>query len=578
MPILYCPLCGICLLPDPLLQDDPGPPLSRSRPWFAEVRGIVVQPGKNPQDADVILTGIGIIRDDNVLLAAPDSGVCYLSHDNLNKWVLCEALVDNGGFGVHAACWKLLVLRLGPMYQKSKTDFLTAMFSLLWSTPCVGSSSFDFGHDYDGAEILQGLRIRPWTASLGSRLYANPFRIPQLDDLDGALISHTAENKEETESGPRLFGLLPPELKDDIFSYLTYDEVEIMRLVSPDMAQLGADHKLPQEYWKSRFMLGQEMDFIFPDLKEKRNWRGVFFAVKRYLESEDASMVNRRRIRILIEPIAALLEERAAMGLPMPDGLPLVSVYCQNGVRCMRSQGGEEHAYVIVDNEDLFSSHVSSIDADSVLQLGCRRLNWVMYPLERLDQVQYNAIVVSTVRLGSRRFVSGICMRSDASDTTHAPWVGYPEYTQKVWIKIPRASRPESISVAFCAQGLRGIRFNFTNSESSGWAGDSTGTGVACGLLFVPTTRPWALVVGTDVSLDPLLAIFLCPNNCKALQARLAWHWRIIDKFGNAPRTTTTDSTHCTVAVVDQCYPVPSWPIPRRRPTADCRTSIRASR
>lgn len=505
MPILYCPLCGILLLSDPINEEDPGPPLSRRRPWFAEVRGLVLQHGKKPQDADAVLTGIGIIRDDNVLLAPTDSDVSYPGHENLDKWVLCESFEQNGGFGFHAACWKLLVLRLGPMYEEFKADLLTAMFSLLWSTPCVGSSSFDFGHDYNGAEILRGIRVRPWTTTVGAHLYAHPFHILQLEDVDAPVTPDTAEDTQKTEWGPRLFGLLPPELKDAAFSYLTYDEVEIMRLVSRDMAHLAADHKLPQEYWKSRFMLGQEMDFIFPDLKEKRNWCKIFFAVKACLDRKDGPMVNRRRIRNLIEPIAALLEDRTAMGLPMPDGLPLVPVYWQNGVRCMKSQGGEEYAYVNVDEQDLFSSNISPFDPYRVLQLGCRRLNWVMYPLERLDQTHYNAIVVSTIRLGSRCFISGICMLSDPSDTAQAPWVGYPECTKKVWIRIPPATRPESISVAFCSQGLRGIRFNFKNSESSVWVGDSSGMGVACGLLFVPEGKPWALVVGADVSLNPLL-------------------------------------------------------------------------
>lgn len=53
--------------------------------------------------------------------------------------------------------------------------------------------------------------------------------------------------------------------------------------------------------------------------------------------------------------------------------------------------------------------------------------------------------------------------------------------------------------MAFCSEGLTGIKFIFTNSDSSGWVGDSNGPGIAQGILSIPERLDWyCLLAGLD--------------------------------------------------------------------------------
>lgn len=60
-----------------------------------------------------------------------------------------------------------------------------------------------------------------------------------------------------------------PELKFEIFSYLSFDELLNMRLVCRNLALLATVDTLPQLYWRSRSLLGQEADFLFLRLTDK---------------------------------------------------------------------------------------------------------------------------------------------------------------------------------------------------------------------------------------------------------------------------------------------------------------------
>jgi hypothetical protein len=122
--------------------------------------------------------------------------------------------------------------------------------------------------------------------------------------------NHTREERCEEPQGPKhnFFDALSPELKFGIFSYLSFDELLNMRLVCRNLALLATVDTLPQSYWRSRFLLGQEADFLFPRLTDKWDWSRLFFWTRASLRARLLPLVNRKRIRQVLEPIAALVD------------------------------------------------------------------------------------------------------------------------------------------------------------------------------------------------------------------------------------------------------------------------------
>lgn len=73
-----------------------------------------------------------------------------------------------------------------------------------------------------------------------------------------------------------IFGGLSLELKFDLFSYLSFDELLYLRLVCQDLALSATANTLHQSYWQSRFLIGQETGFLFPSLTDIRDWSRLF--------------------------------------------------------------------------------------------------------------------------------------------------------------------------------------------------------------------------------------------------------------------------------------------------------------
>lgn len=84
-PNVYCPFCGVVLLPDPYNDNDPASFQSRVRPWYAEVRGLY---STNATAGDIITTGLGIVRGRNIFYAPLDSDQSYVDMgvEALEEW------------------------------------------------------------------------------------------------------------------------------------------------------------------------------------------------------------------------------------------------------------------------------------------------------------------------------------------------------------------------------------------------------------------------------------------------------------------------------------------------------------
>ncbi|KAJ5799778.1 uncharacterized protein N7518_001846 [Penicillium psychrosexuale] len=365
IPNVYCPLCGVILLPDPYSDDDLAFSHSRVRPWYAEVRGLY---SINATASHITTTGLGIVRYRNILYAPLGSGQSYVDVDTeaLEEWRLFGSSVSRWCFGFHDSCWKLLLLRLarGPGdAMQSEATISKSVFYQLYCTPCIQASIFHFGHDYEGAAQTHKSFGLPQAVDLSSKFYADPCAIPSPMDLEttapesrkvcdtslwnlrdsaspstataAGIDCHSEEDtaasgpfrpndncdlvpspdtmtKQICESSKRpqhsIFDGLSLELKFEIFSYLSFGELLNVRLVCRDLAQLAAVDILPRSYWRSRFLLGQEADFLLLDVTDTQDWYLLFFGTRASLTIGTLSLVNRKRIRQLLEPIAALVD------------------------------------------------------------------------------------------------------------------------------------------------------------------------------------------------------------------------------------------------------------------------------
>ncbi|KAL3469477.1 hypothetical protein BJX99DRAFT_265147 [Aspergillus californicus] len=488
-PNVYCPFCGIVLLPDPSI-DGATSPDTRLRPWYSEVRGIYSSNGH------VTITGLGIVWWRNRLRAPLDDRLSYvdLGVDSLEEWGICDPSTLGHDpserpwcFGVHNSCWKLLLLRLGD----EQDAVIDSVFYQLYCTPCFEGSVFQFGHDYDGADATHKPSGLPKPVDLNSPFYCDPLKVPPLEEVEATVpdLGWTGHRGPD-RIGHRAEGLhrLLPELKLEILSYLSFHEVLNLRLICRSFALAMPVNDLPQSYWRSRFLRGQEADFLFPPLIERPNWARLFFGVRASMRSGLLPLVNRMRIRRLLEPIAVLVE-LGPMLHSGPHGCPIP-------VMEIGGDGGQEIPRIATSDVS-FSGQLSSIDADKPLHEGCRVLHYRSQSLIPPSQQEPQRIGISTIQIGERTFISGINLFP--TEACESRLVGYRIPAHEQWIEIPPTLQVEAFCAALCSEGLTGIKLIFTDSTSSGWIGNGKGQGVALGTLPIsPVLQQPYLLAGLD--------------------------------------------------------------------------------
>ncbi|KAL6234049.1 hypothetical protein BDW75DRAFT_251655 [Aspergillus navahoensis] len=475
---VFCPICGVILARD--LYSPPGPESipRRRRPWYAEIRGIV---SSSTPAADIALTGVGTLHSRGVLIAPADSKRSYVQAEGLYPVSIFSK--TGIGWGVHNSCWEILRLRLRPVPE---TDIVRAVIDVLYNTPCRDGSVFDFGHGYDGAERTHKGQDQVGVDN-GLSLYADPCTIPSLDELEDSVPAEPVSHSRLGNYEPRVFGSLSTELKHEILAYLSYSDVCVLRIVCRELADFTHPSNLPQSYWRSRFLLGQEADFLFPTLSERRKWSCLYFGTMALLNPKCPSMVNRKRVRGLVEHIAALVELDAVR--PPLHGLPVWPERSSDDCFALTSQ---EPSPSLLRAHGSFSGQLTASGPDKPLQHGCRILHYrsVFIPLTGKPHEQ---IAVSTVQIGARSFISGVRFVKDT-----AGLIGYNYSPCETMIHSPDSSKIQTIHVAICSQGLTGIGFTFSNSESTPWIGQSQGPDIALGNLCVAEAGPCYLVAGLD--------------------------------------------------------------------------------
>ncbi|KAL4962081.1 F-box protein [Aspergillus stella-maris] len=478
-PNAHCPLCGIILQSDPYGRTvDPNAPLTETRP--CEVTA-----------CQAAITGIGIITARSRLHAPLDPTQSYLNSllYGLQEWRICEA-TTNWGFALHDSCWRLFLLRLHHSQQGLQDERTAAslLFSQLYCTPFLESSVFYFGHDYGGAAVTHRLTGPVPSEQLDSDFYADPVLIPSASELEADCpqivwpLSSSSGAAVEQRPHLNILDRLSPELHFEIFSYLPFEQILRLRLVCRQLASIANPTTLPQAYWRSRFLQGQEAGFLSFTMSNvnSRNW-----------------------IWSLLEPIAAIVELEYFNLQNNPHGVRLSAAPNDGSVTFETFDTGRPVANRSLKLISSLSALTTSTDTAIPLVEGARVLHYRSQPLNvlRLDDKHSAAkIGISTVRVGTRSFVSGLNMFPTSQGMTcDGNVLGYRVPFNEQWIDIPRSDNLTAINVAFCAEGLRGVQLVF-GQVLSDWTGENTGSDIAQGTLSLPreTLGVRSLILGLD--------------------------------------------------------------------------------
>lgn len=415
-PNVYCHFCGIILDHSP---NELGTPSTTKRFWFEEVRAVI---SDSSSPGVVYLTGVGILETHNVLSAPLDDTRSYRDEGVLEDVLLSQKSDALWGYGFHNACWTLFRARLSHICRD--VDIITSLFNQLFTTPCPNFSRFDFGHDYEGAASTHKVYGRPKPVDQYSCFYADPCEIPSVGELECSMPT-IIDNLPSPVSCPpignsgvnRSFGRLSIELVYEIVSYLTFTQALTIRLVCRELALVVSPGRPPLSFWRTRFMLGHEQDFVFADTRVNRDWMRVFYGTRRLLRSKNGSLVNRKRIRNIMEPMAVVAELESR---PPKDvfGIPISPVDSELR-KCEPSRNEASDGLMsTVTAIKCFTGQTSS--HPTPLETGCHVEQYRgQYLLSRCSESGGN-ITIFMVRLAYGDFIAGMSY-TESQSSKHFP-------------------------------------------------------------------------------------------------------------------------------------------------------------
>ncbi|KAK2789239.1 hypothetical protein FQN52_006331 [Onygenales sp. PD_12] len=492
---IYCPFCGISVLPDSTIDGSMSLRGSSRRSWCSEARAILC----NQDSPSPSLTGIGVLYGNRTLLSslgskllAPlDSELSYNDTDWVENVTLLQKGEYVGGYGFHDSCWRLLLARLS--HVENQIDIIGPIFRLFYSIRChrYGEAADDWGRvphqDYFDESSVP---------------YSDPFAIPFLDksDISPTEFSQLNTPKQAENTLPRFYngggssgslGILPLELIHAIMTYLPLTQVANMRLVCRMFASLAKRENLPQSFWKSRFMLNREHDYLFPDFSSTRNWSQFFDVAQSHLRSGHKSVVNRKRIRSRLEPFARKVEADIANPTTLL-GLEASSFHPQPGQPMFLANDATTSRSTAFDIIASFSSYLEADDYQGfklprthhehfyrISQFPCR------IPGTNGNGKGYR-INVSTFGCGENFYITGIAYMSPQSSGELEHGIGYCSLSSEIQFQVSSPANLETIEVTFSPSGLTGIRFMF-DICSSPWIGRKPGgKEISHGLLRLP--------------------------------------------------------------------------------------------
>ncbi|KAF7594153.1 hypothetical protein BBP40_010002 [Aspergillus hancockii] len=492
-PNKFCPLCGVILM----WEEFEDLPESR-RPWYAEVRVAAKE-----EHQDCFMTGVGIMDNTSCVFAPVDEELDYMNATDMEEVELFRTESELHGFGFHDSCWMLLQDRL--WHTIDSDEIARSLYDQFYCTPCPELISLQLGHDYGGAmqwhhRMMYG---PPTLDCLPLHFQSDPYMVPLLEKIEENA-PDVADTKKGVPAPPTLFGdvdsgyrvslgKLSLEILHEVISYLSIEELLSLRRTSRELAQRLMFRSLPQSFWKRQFTRGHRMDFLFPDLEQKRDWFRLYRGTMAYLKgdspsSESYSILNRRRIRRLLEPIASLVE---------------VDIKRSKEPRGRRANCQEFRIGHWILSEGLKTLRVENIYRADIsheleyLPHGCGtpRYRIGTFPSQMTNGGQ---IKVTTVQLGARNFIAGISYYPHNTETTAQHAVGYEQLTGQSTIEVTSDAITEKLEVAFSPEGLRGIRLHFSDGIVSEWVGDTEDENMSYGILQIPNSQTFNILAGSD--------------------------------------------------------------------------------
>ncbi|KAL4792933.1 hypothetical protein BDV19DRAFT_367357 [Aspergillus venezuelensis] len=484
-----CKFCRLSFPTDPRANLD-DPPL-----WTKEVRAITIsQRIGSSQNAS--LSGLGLVSARRIIRVPVQSEESY--HD-AKQFMTVHTHGYGDDYVFHDACWTLLLLRLG-----SLDDVDTIVRYVVESLRCTLSGHLlRFGRGIHYNVKRSAVERLGFSLDLENNVIqkADPLGIRSLAEIEASSPSGSLHPARHTWTLPKTDNViesLPSEVLHAIFSFLSTQDIKRIRLVC--QAALEAANTLPQSYWRMRFALGQEGDFLFADLTAKQDWRRLYLGYQACLRGGDHALANRWRICTLLQPLADAIALCAKLP-SRPSGVFIELIHSGRQSRPDRRAKPSKTRFQISSRPP--GVRQAYVDIDSAFHAHADPWNFTlqgvlhdrMLPVSRLFREGKWRAGISTVRIASRRYVCGIKFEPEGEQVLE---LGY-HTSDEEWLGVPSDSPLVGIEVAFCTKGLTGMRFHFEDNIISPWLGESTGHSGRHGLLKVPEDYGhYALVAGLE--------------------------------------------------------------------------------
>ncbi|CVK84857.1 uncharacterized protein FMAN_01783 [Fusarium mangiferae] len=357
------------------------------------------------------------------------------------------------GFLFHDVCWSLLNF-------EEKVD-LGDLFRLCASTPIGPDVLLNFGHDYGGVaaqdyegsiEVLVSLFRK--AEKMGEMPRANPFEIPALKKA----INFSARMQQDAfqsildrstlSADKDVFNYFPPEILENIVTFLPSPDVHSLRLASRVFATLS----LSERFWVSRFTEGHEFDCL-PEVfaTPPTSWRALFLSLHIWA-SDNMGMGNRKRVWPLVKDFHETIGQ-------MKD------VNCLGNV--INTAFEPEAPKSMPKRESLISAERYISEHATHFMGGSRvlRARFTEFP----QKLNIMLISVSFVDTPDGEYISGL-MFVGADGVFES--LGYTHKSQMEHITLPEDQCVKGFEVALDVCGFRAIAAITEDGTTSSWAGD----------------------------------------------------------------------------------------------------------
>ncbi|KAF4339888.1 hypothetical protein FBEOM_6186 [Fusarium beomiforme] len=366
---------------------------------------------------------------------------------------------DAWGYPFHSACWKILTI-IGPIDQED----LQSILNLCRSVP-KQMGMLNWGHEY-GGRAKHHLNVAPGeenfliSSPVVVGMDINPCSIVELMQIFDSLMSNKTEDDfptihpllklhQVTAHDP--FTDLPTDILLALADHLTLPELTLMKQSSRAFTNL----ELPSRFWRKRFRLGREFDYIF----EAQDYSGgKWESICRDINaSKSNGMVRyslhiRRHIWDLCFPMRQVL---GAMRYNTCDGTPVKSIFEPEALPDALPEG---KGWITVDRARKFPGEI--------FERGSRVIYDRMVVLPR----KLCAVYVSTIQLFGRHYVSGLRFRDRDGMYLN---VGFQHPEQELLLAQEDSGlQIQGFDVAFDQRGVKGLSMLLGDGTQSDWVGE----------------------------------------------------------------------------------------------------------